>query len=522
MYTYLLVDDEALTRKGTLKKLESLQDTVQCVGEAENGAEALEKIRQLDPDIVITDMNMPVMDGTQLLPLLSENFPGKQVIVISSYKDFEYMHQAIKANAVDYILKPFGKEDIQACILRAIEQIESKSSMTQQIISSESQKEAAQYEYDIQLLKNILLGYHTASTRLISNRLSFINDTHQFILISIHSLDCLDEMDLQSFLTENGFGDLAVFLPNENTPALGCLILFVPSGSMLNVNDFCTQIVQSLIYRYDRELKNLLFGISQLHNDISQLHAAFLETVNALNTKRLSDNFCYYFYAPSTVETTPIVWPEREEFLFRLESGMAEEVSRLLNDLFLYFSGMQATLSDIKYYYFQLSYQAQSIMSQYMEQVKSDSSSLSMQNMLNTMFTLEELQRYFSQFFLNIANILKDCNVYANNDAVEKVKIYVQKNYRNDLTMEFISSLLYMNRSYLSHLFKERTGEKFVDYLNNVRIEKAKALLKDTEKKMYAIAKAVGYDNIKYFFRIFKKKTGMTPEQFRNHPDLSA
>lgn len=521
MYTYLLVDDEAITRKGTIKKLEALGHLIQCVGEAEHGEEALEKIQQLNPDLIITDMNMPVMDGTQLLPILTQNFPDKQIIVISSYKDFEYIHQAIKANAVDYILKPFGKEDIQSCVLRAIDQIESHSSMTQQIISSESQKEAAQYEYDIQLLKNILLGYHTSSTTLISSRLSFINDTHQFILISIHSSDCLDEMDLQSFLTENGFGDLAVYLQNENTPSLGFLILFVPEGSMLNVNDFCKQIVQNLIYRYDRELKNLLFGISQLHNDISQLHAAFLETVNALNTKRLSDNFCYYFFSSVTTETTSIIWPRKEEFLFRLESGMIQEVTALLQDLFSYFSGMQATLSDIKYYYFQLSYQAQSIMSQYVEQIKSDSSSLSMQNMLNTMFTLEELQRYFSQFFLNIANILKDCNVYANNDAIEKVKIYVQKNYKNDLTVDFISSLLYMNRSYLSHLFKEKTGEKFVDYLNNVRIEKAKEMLKDTDKKMYAIAKAVGYDNIKYFFRIFKKKTGMTPEQYRNHPDIS-
>lgn len=156
-------------------------------------------------------------------------------------------------------------------------------------------------------------------------------------------------------------------------------------------------------------------------------------------------------------------------------------------------------------------------MSQYVEQVKSDSSFLSMQNILNTMFTPDELRNYYIQFFGNIANILKDFSVYSTDNSVEKVKIYVSKNYKNDLTLEFISSLLYLNSSYLSHLFKEKTGEKFVDYLNNVRIEKAKELLLQTYKKMYTIAKAVGYDNIKYFFRIFKKKTGITPEQFRNH-----
>ena len=73
----------------------------------------------------------------------------------------------------------------------------------------------------------------------------------------------------------------------------------------------------------------------------------------------------------------------------------------------------------------------------------------------------------------------------------------------------------YLNRSYLSTLFKQKTGMKFIDYLNEVRIEKSKELLKDSNRKMYQISKAVGYDNPKYFFRIFKKKTGMTPEQYR-------
>ncbi len=516
MYTYLLVDDEAITRKGTQKKLESLSDLVTCIGEAKNGVEAVEKVRLLNPDIIITDMNMPIMDGSRFLQILTRDFPEKQIIVISSYKDFEYIHEAIKANAVDYILKPFGKDDIQACILRAISQLENHSSLKQQIISSESQKEAAQYDYDIQLLKNILLGYHTSSTTLISQKLCFINDTHHFILITIHTSDSLDESDMKIFLEENGFGDLAVYLQNENTPYLGSLILFIPESSLIDVTNFCKQIIQSLIYRYEHESQTLVFGISQTHSDICTLHEAFIETVSALNTKYPSDNYSYYFYSQSPSDSVPIDWPKKEEFLFHLESGMSLQVTALLEDLFSYFSSIHVTISDIKYYFFQLSYQAQTIMSQYVEQVKSDSSSLSMQNILNTMFTLEELKKYYTQFFCNIANILKDFSVYSTDDSIEKVKIYVCKNYKNDLTLEFISSLLYLNRSYLSHLFKEKTGEKFVDYLNNVRIEKAKELLIETDKKMYAIAKAVGYDNIKYFFRVFKKKTGMTPEQFRN------
>jgi two-component system response regulator YesN len=91
----------------------------------------------------------------------------------------------------------------------------------------------------------------------------------------------------------------------------------------------------------------------------------------------------------------------------------------------------------------------------------------------------------------------------------------MQRNFQNNLTEDFLASLFYLNRSYLSQIFRKRTGMKFVDYLNQLRIEKAKELLTSTDLKMYQIAKRVGYDNPKYFFRIFKKKTGLTPEQYR-------
>ena len=111
--------------------------------------------------------------------------------------------------------------------------------------------------------------------------------------------------------------------------------------------------------------------------------------------------------------------------------------------------------------------------------------------------------------------MVKSKSVYNDNNLIDQIKIYIRRNYSKNLTQEFIASLFYLNRSYLSQLFKKKTGEKFVDFLNDVRIEKAKELLTNTDKKMYSIAKAVGYDNTKYFFRIFKKRMGITPEQYR-------
>ena len=119
-----------------------------------------------------------------------------------------------------------------------------------------------------------------------------------------------------------------------------------------------------------------------------------------------------------------------------------------------------------------------------------------MQAIVNTLFSSDEVKAYYMQFFLNITSLLKKQSVYNTGELIDQIQLYIQRNY-------------------LSQLFKKQTGQKFVDYLNDIRMNKAKELLIHSDRKMYQIAKNVGYDNTKYFFRIFKKKIGLSPEQYR-------
>ena len=195
---------------------------------------------------------------------------------------------------------------------------------------------------------------------------------------------------------------------------------------------------------------------------------------------------------------------------------MGEEVSALTKQLFTWFTEMSSlTLDDAKYYCYYLSGQCHQIINYYMKQ-EGESQSGSMQNIVRQMFRLDELQDYYRQFFMNTASLLKGESIYAIDDVISRVQIYIQHNYQKDLTQDFVASLFYLNRSYLSTLFRQKTGMKFIDYLNEIRIEKAMEMLTGTSRRMYQISKAVGYDNPKYFFRIFKKKTGMTPDQYRS------
>lgn len=515
MYNYIIVDDEPLIREGTLKKLEPLADRIACVGEADNGRQAVELIETLHPCLVILDMEMPVMDGTQLLTFLSEKYPSLQLIVISGYKNFDYIKHAISAKVIDYILKPFTDEQIQKTVLEAVSRLEESESIDAKLRLSEEQKELAYYEHDIQLLQNLILGYAASDTVLNSQQLSFIRQSRHIYLAVIYSDSQVDQYHPQERLEELGFVDFSLYLPHPTNPQVSFFLICPPHDAALSSQDFCARFADELITYFSTYSAVTMWGLSSSCPDPEQLHTAYTQACAALNSMPVTETLPHcYFWAPNMMTgIREIVWPKKDEFLFRLEAGMIEEVYRLLLELQEYFaSAGELSLSDIKYYYHQLTDDCLAILNQYLHQ---GSHSQSMQNIVLEMFSPSELHRYYKRFFGNLSEMLRPQSIYAVDDTIERMKIYTQRNYQKNLTVEFLSSLFYMNSSYLSHLFRKRTGQKYAQYLTSIRMEKARELLITSDRKLYQIAKAVGYDNSKYFFRVFKKWEGMTPEQYR-------
>jgi two-component system response regulator YesN len=305
-------------------------------------------------------------------------------------------------------------------------------------------------------------------------------------------------------------------LKHPGSRYLAELLLFVPPTGLERSESLSGQVMDSLAQLYAADNIQALLGASAPHSGLDQLNAAYMETVSALDQRPATDTHgCYSFRG--TVDTGEQVpgWRKADELLFRLECGAEDAVQQLLGEMFAYFASLPETiLASIKYYCYQLANRAKLIVNGYFHQTYEEVSSSAL-NILNTIFTIEELKAYYAQLFGNITDVLKDKNVYAIDGIVDKIKIYVNRNYQNDLNIDFIASLFYISRPYCSHLFKKATGQNLVDYINSVRIEKAQQLIHNSGKKMYQVAKMVGYDNVKYFFRIFKKVTGQTPEAYK-------
>ena len=371
MYTYIIIDDEKLIRKGTIRKLEGMSDEVACVGEADEGGEGIALIEKVDPDFIILDMQMPGMDGVQLLPYLAEHYPQKMLIVISGFRDFDYIKHAISADAIDYLLKPFSREAIESCVKRAISRLEKSEKISRILASSYEEKEAAYYEYDRQLLTNLILGYHTGDATISSERLKFINDTHSMILLTLYFSRFPEEEAVREWIEEGGFGDLAIYLPGEQPSAVGFLILFLPSENPVSPRNLVRQVSESMLQSIHHKGQTLLTGISQIHRNLEELNEAFRECSNALDQKKVKESENGAIWYQNSLQPRTLGWPGEDEFLFRIETGMKEEVQKLCDELFDWMSEIPGcTLGDVKYYCYLLSNQCRQLLNEYLKMEK--------------------------------------------------------------------------------------------------------------------------------------------------------
>lgn len=518
MHTYIVIDDEPVIRKGTIKKLEDLHAIAECIGQAGNGSDGLKLIETVNPEIVITDMNMPEMDGIDFLKTLRERYLNKQIIVISGYKDFEYAKEAIESKAISYILKPFDRQSIQNAMRTAIHNIESSTDIQDNIVQSKNQKEAAELNLDLNLITNLIMGYYTCDEpEFVSDKLLSSSRMHSAVLMTLYSDKVLNGDFLNDFINAEKQDIEGIYIRHPHADHIGFFVIFIADVMRNKYADICGSLTKKLLSYNNSDGLGISIGISRIKKSVGQMNEAYKETLDALNSKYLSDESKAYFYQIMPKKARPLVWNGLDELLFRMESGETDKVDKLINELFCFFKNQtDITLMDAKIYSMDVIQQAKNILANYLETSISDEVSQSIQSIFNQIFDLEELQAYLSKFFSNVSGKLTNKNIYSSDDPIVKVKAYVMENYQKNITLDLISSFFYINSSYFSHLFKEKTGENFVDYLNGVRIGQAKLLLKNSDQKMYRIAKAVGYDNVKYFFRIFKKITGLSPEAYRS------
>lgn len=509
MYKFIIVDDEPLIRQGLLKKISAVTEELIYCGEADNGEDALALIHSEDPHLIFTDMRMPVMDGKFLLRQLQNLYPDKKIIVISGFSDFEYMQEAISARVVHYLLKPFSKEEIQQAITKAITAIESERSAKAETLTITREAEQLSLQGDMHALLQYIAGFYPAEKPPVfrSAPMQNLMSSRQMILLTLYSPE---ELAAQEPYLET----TRLFLPHPQSKKLAfSLQLYDTSLSEAEAMD---QAIAGAREQIGETGPQACIGVSGVKHELKELPQARQESIAALNCRAIADQGQYFLYHPGSYQAGPQMWEGSRDLLFFIESGNLEKVGEAVRGYFDYYRGQPAaTIHQLKENCRNIITEVKTLVAAYFPVENGQHTSSSLEAVLSISFDAEEIRLYFLTVLTSIAELLKEQSVYSSPNVIDNVKMYIRKNITSPVTLEHLSNLFYINPSYLSYLFKEKTGENLIDYVNKERIDRAKQLLQTSDEKVYKIAKNLGYDNAKYFFRLFKKMTGYTPEAYR-------
>ncbi|MDO4273629.1 MAG: response regulator [Eubacteriales bacterium] len=504
MYTYVIIDDERLIRLGLVSKIKEIRaEEFICIGEAANGADGLSVIGEKNPDIVITDMKMAKMDGVEFLQRLSESYPGLPVIVISGYKAFNYMSQAIEKGVVGYVLKPFSPEELEKQLLKAVTKLEQQKNiarMKEKMTSLERQTEGNEF------LRLIVKPWNPEK----EENEKFLWDRWH-ILISIYT----NKPEALNILRECANRYFSQIYPVclENPGGNGQFFVLC-TGDKEEISRAYEQIPGFLegIKRKTWEHKCFV-SVGKVFQGLAQLNYCYQKNEKILRDIFITDKFRVFYEEDYIHKARNIVTDnELQNIMVDLKYNNKNQNS-ILRSFFQRFCIQRDTLLDIGNACKKLLTRVDDWAVQ--NHVETDDIMAVFYIRYRYLESLEKMEKEISGY-INLILLSIQRKSYGDDYLYEQMVKYIQENYYRKVTLQTLASQFYVSAAQCSSLLKERMKKGLNTYLSEIRIAKAKELLDDTTMSVEQISKEIGYPNPKYFFRMFKQMTTLTPIEYRN------
>ncbi len=534
MKTVLLVEDDYSVRE-YLKQAIAWEENGYCVlGEADNGAEALELVRKELPDIMITDIQMPQMNGVELIHKISEEgYPTKSV-VLSFYDDFEYVRDAMKYGAVDYVLKHQLSEENILNILNDIPELEKSENV--HTIKEENSLIKRQLRENLNGVKcsafrKLVEGTkkRTAEVSHVLRQFGMNGDNITFVIAELRLMDLKNtvfkaegencDMDILGFSVCNIIEEITQKKGNSmvcTENSLNYWIIFSCDGigyemSMERKGYDGLKVAVEKIEEY-LEIQSVV-GLSKAQSRLEDIGMAFSQGHIALENAYYKGYGQVYFYTGTQFSDNIEDIYGRLAKIFdpsQNHEPIGKSLEHFLDDM-----GEEQLRPDL--FRKVEDYISMNLISVFNNIKKSSGKDMKLQYDLYTnSLTYMECRKKLlgcASFIDELQNELRE-ECYERKEVNDAIK-YIRKNYYRSITLDEVSGYVNLSKVYFSQLFKNETGVNFTDFLIQFRIKEAKKLLKNADMKVYEVAEKVGIPDQHYFNRLFKNITGMTPKKFR-------
>ncbi|SFJ48597.1 two-component system, response regulator YesN [Paenibacillus sp. UNC496MF] len=520
MIKLLLVEDETATRQGLMKHIKWHELGIGVVEEAKDGIEGLEAARRLRPDIVVSDIRMPGMNGIDFTASVRERFPACKIIYLSGHSDKEYLKAAIRINAVSYVEKPINLDELQEVIAKAVQLClehlkadhlnlalsESLPFIRQTIVSGlirgpidddelqrslqlarvsfapgssytvsilvPAHEDGEPNAIDLRGLNRIVDYLHRASNGF--THLAAIQDSARIVVISAHRPERRHELAaVYPLLAEH----LSQYPPS---PKVSWIVgMTSPGWPGIRASYETAAGFLSRLFYYDfGTMVDAADKPTAAYPITPELFHAYEKLLQEPNKGAILSFAEQLYQAMRTKTGTPV--DDVRSLFYRMLRLLAEQGEK---------RGLHLSPSGAG-------------------QVEYDWA------VMSKISTFKQLKDYF----LRRAAVLLDriANLESNCRAVLDVKKYIRGNYSDkEITVNMLADHVHLTPTYLSSLFRKETGKTISEYIAEVRIARSADLLMEPQSKLYEVADLSGYNDANYFAKAFKKITGMTPTQFR-------
>lgn len=534
----LIVDDDSIARTNIKTMIDWNQNGFEICGEAANGEVAIQIIRDSMPDIVITDMSMPVMNGIELIDYIVENFSNIKVIALSGYDEYDFIRQSMKNGAIDYILK--HKLDAgtllnvlniaRHLIIHDKEENENKCRLQKQIMNS---RNVMVKEFIYQLA---LGGIDEIDE--IKQKIDELNIDLELNNLVVVVVEIDDFLFLQEKLQAKGMIKLISSFMDISTEILKDMgksvisnienerfIIIFSLGNMrsdLQIHDY----IMTAINRIRTSIKRYLnitacFSISNTFDSIQDLHRYYKKAVEALEGK---------FYKGKNIVIQGEIKSETEKEILNLEvedektivSSLKtldkQSLENCIKKIFDNILVCKVSQRSIKMICAELINIVNKVARESGIDIKSIYQNEDIPyDEMKKYETIEDVKQWIIGIYDKLFKLIEVSNIDPSySETTKKALEFIQRNYGNNISLNDAADYIGISSSYLSRVFKKDCNKGFNEYLNYIRVEHAKQLIESGDYKLKDIVKKVGFNNYTYFFKVFKDFIGMTPQDYED------
>ncbi|WP_407268558.1 response regulator [Radiobacillus sp. PE A8.2] len=538
MYKLLIAEDEDTIRQGIISTIDWNKHNIDICAEATNGQQALDLMSLHQPDIVLTDIQMPKMSGLAFIRSAKQQGYTFESIVLTGFEDFNYATDSIRLNVFDYMLKPAQPSKILAAVLKIIQKLEHKKLVDKQLHMLEHYTDKSIY-YD--KVEQLTRWFHFPESAPLEKRLELLPKLKMKInnseALHVGMLSLTPRQENQFMV--NDYELLKFACINITTETLSAFynnkievifdhdaLVWIGNVSHNYEPNNLKSYLSTLLDNFKAYLNlTICVGVGSAKESIIDIHQSYNEAHAVLDEQfyHREEHFFFHEEIHDAVEKQILHDKElavlEDEIITHMYNKMYDSALDKLENWLSY-------LEENSYYHKeQINLKAITLIVEMQKFVQGntltkiewESDLINWIEQLPTMRTFDDMSSILKKIFRNVFEILTaEKSVH---HTVQRAQAIIEKRYSDNITLESVANEVFVSSAYLSSLFKQELGINFLDYLHQYRVAQAKVLL-TKNLKIYEVANKTGYNDERHFSSTFKKWTGITPSRFQKETKI--